>query len=663
MSDMKHNLLLLCAAALAVTACTQDELGNGVLPEGEYPLIINATSPQAMTSPVSLGTVDGDWQGVTSVALSVGGTIKEYNVTASDADGYKTATLSRENDPFWWTSRNDITVSAWWPYDAANISQMPAVKVAADQSTQDAFAGSDFIAALNKSVQFDNPTLEFSHRTARITVNLEKGNGITGVTGADVYVTGLSTDGGNPASISTYASGNDTYEALAAPQTVKANTPFIEVDLNGSTFYFRPQSDVVLTANSRYTYTVRVTAKGLELAGCTITGWTEGGGESGTAEDLGFTYNANTHTYLVYNENGLLAWNEAAQSDLSLNCTLTEDITLTKPATGESNWTPISGYSGTFDGDGHAIDNLTINTTKEKQGLFSTISSPGIVKNLTLRNVQIEGGLMTGGIAGYNFGTITDCKASGNIKGTTTVGGIAGTSFMGSITNCSFDGSVISDGGAAGGISGSNGKGTTTGKGTIINCHSSGSIALTGEGSGESGVGGIVGINNSAGIIIACYSSSTVLCPDASAVGGVVGNNDEEGVVIACYASGDVEGYQNAGGVVGSHEHDAQLIACYATGDVEGGFYGGGSTAGVVGRIYQAIVTACYWSGSETWGSGTRYDDGETTKVNGNDVTWTDAVDGMNAAINEWNASHADQACNWTYQTPDANTPPTLSAK
>ena len=236
MSDMKHNLLLLCAAALAVTACTQDELGNGVLPEGEYPLIINATSPQAMTSPVSLGTVDGDWQGVTSVALSVGGTIKEYNVTASDADGYKTATLSRENDPFWWTSRNDITVSAWWPYDAANISQMPAVKVAADQSTQDAFAGSDFIAALNKSVQFDNPTLEFSHRTARITVNLEKGNGITGVTGADVYVTGLSTDGGNPASISTYASGNDTYEALAAPQTVKANTPASSTSVRRATW-------------------------------------------------------------------------------------------------------------------------------------------------------------------------------------------------------------------------------------------------------------------------------------------------------------------------------------------------------------------------------------------------------------------------------------------
>ena len=295
MSDMKQNLLFLCAAALAVTACTQDELSGGALPEGEYPLIINATGLQAVATPASTrATVDGNWDGVTSVALSVGGTVKEYSVTTTDTEK-KTATLSRNSDPFWWTSRDSITVSAWWPY----ATTMPDVVVKSDQRKQTDFAASDFISAENQTVQFDNPTLEFSHRTARITVNLEKGNGITSVTGADVYVTGLSTDGGNPASISTYASGNDTYEALAAPQTVKANTPFIEVDLNGSTFYFRPQSDVVLTANSRYTYTVRVTAKGLELVGCTIGGWTEGGGESGTAEDLGFTYNANTHTCSV----------------------------------------------------------------------------------------------------------------------------------------------------------------------------------------------------------------------------------------------------------------------------------------------------------------------------------------------------------------------------
>ena len=300
--NIRHPLHILSTVALLfiTAACTQDELSGGALPEGEYPLIINATGLQAVATPASTrATVDGDWDGVASVALSLGDETKEYNVTTTDAEK-KTATLSNNLSPFWWTSRNDITVSAWWPYDPTNISQMPAVVVKADQSTQADFQSSDYISAEKQTVRFDDPTLEFSHRTARITVNLEEGNGITSVTGADVYVTGLSMDGGNPATISTYnETGSDTYEALAAPQTVKANTPFIKVDLNGVTFYFRPQSDVVLTANSRYTYTVRVTAKGLELVGCTITGWTEGGGESGTAEDLGFTYNANTHTYLV----------------------------------------------------------------------------------------------------------------------------------------------------------------------------------------------------------------------------------------------------------------------------------------------------------------------------------------------------------------------------
>ena len=451
MSDMKHNLLFLCAAALAVTACTQDERSGGALPEGEYPLIINATGLQAVATPASTrATVDGNWDGVTSVALSVGGTVKEYSVTTTDTEK-KTATLSRNSDPFWWTSRNPITVSAWWPY----AETMPDVIVKSDQRKQTDFAASDFISAEAQTVQFDNPALEFSHRTARITVNLEKGNGITSVTGADVYVTGLSTDGGNPASISTYASGNDTYEALAAPQTVKANTPFIEVDLNGSTFYFRPQSDVVLTANSRYTYTVRVTAKGLELVGCTITGWTEGGGESGTAEDLGFTYNPNTRTYSVYTPDGLTEWATAAQSDPSLNCTLTENINMAG-----KDWTPIGqfrGYSGTFDGQGHTITGLSISPSEDAAALFHNINGDGKVMNLQLKNVTYDGVTAMGGIANLNSGTITACSVTGTLTNTTNngeVGGIAATN-LGNITACWFSG-TISGGSRLGGIAGSN---------------------------------------------------------------------------------------------------------------------------------------------------------------------------------------------------------------
>ena len=431
MSDMKQNLLLLCAAALAVTACTQDERSGGALPEGEYPLIINATGLQAVATPASTrATVDGNWDGVTSVALSVGGTVKEYSVTTTDTEK-KTATLSRNSDPFWWTSRNPITVSAWWPY----ATTMPDVVVKSDQRKQADFAASDFISAENQPVQFDNPILEFSHRTARITVNLEKGNGITGVTGAEVYVTGLSTDGGNPATITTYAPSDKTYEALAAPQTVAAGDPFIQVNLNGGTFYFRPKNNVVLEANSRYTYTVRVTAKGLELAGCTITGWTDGGGENGTAEDLGYTYNADTRTYRVYNEDGLLAWNEAAQSDLSLNCTLTEDINMV-----DKNWTPIGNsfqtYNGTFDGQGYSITGLNASS------LFGGIGESATVKNLQLVDVKLnESGGATAGIVVNNYGTIMACSMTGEISAYSYTSGIANFN-LGTIVACWFSGTL-----------------------------------------------------------------------------------------------------------------------------------------------------------------------------------------------------------------------------
>ena len=451
--SFRHLSYILSGAAvllLAATACTQDELADGTrLPEGEYPLIINATGLSVEATPASRATVDGNWDGVTSVALSLGDETKEYSVTASATDGYKTATLSNNLSPFWWTSRNDITVSAWWPYDPTNISQMPAVVVKADQSTVNDFAASDFISAENQTVRFDNPTLTFSHRTARVTIILREGAGINDLTGAEVYVTGLSTDGGNPASITTYVPSDKTYEALAAPQTVKANTPFIQVDLNGGTFYFRPKSDVVLEANSRYTYTVNVTAKGLELAGCTIGGWADGGGETGNAEDLGYSYDTDTHTYSVYTPDGLMEWNEAAQSDPSLNCTLTADIDLT-----DKEWTPIGsgfssndGYQGTFDGQGHSITGLAITTNStggENAALFDGVGGNGTVKNLQLKevnyNVQQNGA--TGGIARSNYGTIIACSVNGDIIASNgAAGGIAVNNF-GTITACWFDGNL-----------------------------------------------------------------------------------------------------------------------------------------------------------------------------------------------------------------------------
>ena len=441
-----HILSAATVLLFAATACTQDDLGGGMLPEGEYPLVIRATGLQAVATPASRATVDGDWQGVQTVALSVGGTVKEYDVTASDADGYKTATLSSDTDPFWWTSREDITVSAWWPYGTT----MPDVVVKADQSTKEGFEGSDFISAEAQTVQFDHPTLEFSHRTARITVLLKPGDGIPSVTGADVYVTGLGTDNSNPATIRTYAPDGDTYEALTAPQTVKENTPFIQVDLGRGTYYFRPQSDVVLEAGSRYTYTVRVTAKGLELAGCTIGDWTDGDGESGTAEDLGY-FIQDDGSYTVYTANGLKEWAEAVQTDPTLNITLTADIDLT----GET-WTPVGmyrPYSGTFNGQGHTITGLNISSSSEAVALFNNIGGAGKVMNLQLKDVTYNGSTAMGGIAHGNYGTITACSVTGTLTNTTNngaVGGIAAINY-GTITACWFNG-TITGGSNVGGI-------------------------------------------------------------------------------------------------------------------------------------------------------------------------------------------------------------------
>ena len=439
---MRHRLFIPAATALlfALAACTQDELADDSrLPEGEYPVVIRATglsveaTPQAASS--TRAAVDGDWQGVTSVALKMGDAVKEYTVTAST--DFKSATLSRENDPYYWISRNPITVSAWWPFDNADITQMPAVKVAEDQSKLADFQKSDFIAAENRKVEFNNPTLEFNHRTARVAIELKPGTGFTSVAGATVSLVSLSADNGNPTAIKTYNASGNTYEALTAPQTVAAGKPFVKVELGGGTFYFRPQNNVVLEAGSRYKYTVKVNATGLTLEGCTIGSWADGGGESGEAEDLGYSIQ-NDGSYMVYNADGLLAWNKAAQKDESINCTLTADIDLTG-----KDWTQIGtwpGYSGVFNGQGHRITGLNFSAATTE--LFGLLNLRGVIKNLQLIDVNLYGNNgSAAGIVDQNNGQIIACSVTGKISAYGRTCGIADLNY-GSITACWFDGTL-----------------------------------------------------------------------------------------------------------------------------------------------------------------------------------------------------------------------------
>ena len=585
---MRHRLFIPAATALlfALAACTQDELADDSrLSEGEYPVVIHATglsveaTPQAASS--TRAAVDGDWQGVTSVALKMGDAVKEYTVTPNSADNTK-ATLSRKNDPYYWTSRNPITVSAWWPFDNADITQMPAVKVAEDQSKLADFQKSDFIAAENRKVEFNNPSLEFNHRTARVAIELKPGAGFTSVAGATVSLVRLSADNGNPTAIKTYNASGNTYEALTAPQTVAAGNPFVKVELGSGTFYFRPQNDVVLEAGNRYTYTVKVNATGLTLEGCTIGSWADGGGESGTAEDLGYIYDSNTNTYTVYNADGLLAWNEAAQKDRSINCTLTADIDLTG-----KDWTPIgtnfyNSYTGTFDGGGHTIKGLTVTTNDQYVGLFGRLGKAGTVKNVVMEGVQITSNHSlgyAGGVAGFSWGgTIENCSVSGSVSGTVYVGGVVGAQIDGSITGCSSSATVkgmVDVGGVAG---------QTNGGATLTACYATGNVTLE-----------IAPVKNTAG-------------------GGLVGFNAGSSV-LACYATGNVTS-------TGS-----------GTGNVHiGGFLGGNYTT----------VTAGYWKNNHEQGIGYNKEGiaPEATNVDGTSVTWQNAVDAMNTALqnagSEW---------------------------
>ena len=578
---MRHRLFIPAATALlfALAACTQDELaGDNRLPEGEYPVIIRATGLSVEATPLAApstrAAVDGDWQGVTSVALKMGDAVKEYTVTAST--DFKSATLSRENDPYYWTSRDPITISAWWPFNNADITQMPAVKVAEDQSKLADFQNSDFISAENRKVEFNNPTLEFTHRTARVTIELKPGTGFTSVAGATVSLVSLSADNGNPTAIKTYNASGNTYEALTAPQTVAAGKPFVRVELGSGTFYFRPQNNVVLEAGSRYKYTVKVNATGLTLEGCTIGDWADGGGESGEAEDLGYIYDSNTKTYTVYNADGLMNIAELVNGGKTdINITLDKNIDLTG-----KDWTPIgtdydNSYKGTFDGGGHTITGLTFTTNDEYAGLFGWLNRAGTVKNVVMEGVQITSnqiyGGSIGGVVGSGWGTIENCSVSGSVSGTVYVGGVVGVQIGGSITGCSSSATV---------------------KGTVD-------------------VGGVAGQTNSSATLTACYATGNV----------IIEINPKKNI-----AGGSLVG-MNAG---------SSLLACYATGNVTstGSSTGYVHIGGFLGDNY-ITVTACYWKNNHEQGIGYNRNSTKVTKVDGSVVTWQKAVDAMNTALQD----------------------------
>ena len=251
---MKRITLLysVFALLLAATACTQDDAGLLSEETEGIPMTFTATglTPPAV---VTFATVDGNWAGVTSVAVQIGSEVKEYRVTHS-AD-HLTATLSSD-DPHYWKATDIVTVSAWWPYTEGETA-MPAVIVQADQRGN-GYAKSDHIAVVEKQLSYNEgtPTLDFTHRTARVSLTL---SGTTSDV-SSVRLTNLSTADGNPGEIIARDAGSGTiYEALVAPQSVAQGTAFVSISTaGGKTYVYRMQADTEWTAGSEYSYAIAI---------------------------------------------------------------------------------------------------------------------------------------------------------------------------------------------------------------------------------------------------------------------------------------------------------------------------------------------------------------------------------------------------------------------
>ena len=514
---MKTRFFALAALALLLGACTQDEAG--FLPEGAEgtPIVFTATGLNSVAT-ATVGTrapVDGNWTGVQSVAVLMDGTVKAYDVTPSTADP-TSATLT-STDPYYWTNHNDITVTAWWPYTAGETTP-PAVKVKANQNTQKDFEGSDLIVADGQTVTYGSPTLRFTHRTARVTIVLtDYTEGL-----ASVRLTGLSTEGDNPAEITPYDKGSNTYTAIVAPQSVAAGTAFITCTFtNGKTFVYKMKNATDWQAGGEYTYTVSLAA----------------------AKDLGYTIESDG-SYTVTSADGLMNVAELVNGGKTdINITLDTDIDLTG-----KNWTPIgtdydNSYKGTFDGGGHTITGLTVTTNDQFVGLFGYLNRAGMVKNVVMEGIQITSNHMfgcTGGVVGYSWGTIENCSVSGSVSGTDCVGGVVGSQKAGSIIGCSSSATVKGTH-YVGGVAGEK-------WGTMTACYATGNVTLEIASQKNLSGGGVVGLNGGSRVL-ACYATGNVTSTGSSTgnvhIGGLFG--DSYTTVTACYWKNNQErGYKTA---------------------------------------------------------------------------------------------------------------------
>ena len=463
---MKRTIIHTSAAIallLGIAACTQDEAG--FLQEGAEgtPIVFTATglNPAATAIANTRSTVDGDWEGVQSVAVLMDGTVKAYDVTLTTADP-ASATLT-STDPHYWTNRKDITVTAWWPYTAGETTPS-AVKVKANQSARKDFEGSDLIVADGQTVTYGSPTLRFTHRTARVTIVLtDYTEGL-----ASVRLTGLSTEGGNPAEITPYDKGSNTYTV----SLTAAKDPGYTIEGNGS--YTVTSADGLMhvadLVNGGKTDINITLDKNIDLTG---KGWTPIGTSFDNSYKGTFDGGGHTITGLAVTTNdqfvGLFGYLNRAGTVKNV---VMEGIQITSNH-GSSQAGGVVGFSR------------------------------GTIENCSVSG-SVSGTVYVGGVVGAQWGgSITGCSSSATVKGTVDVGGVAGqTNSNATMTACYATGNVtleiapinnIDVGGAVGFNGGSR----------ILACYATGNVTSTGSSTVNVYIGGFCGYNSTT--VTACY--------------------------------------------------------------------------------------------------------------------------------------------------------------
>ena len=300
-------------------------------------------------------------------------------------------------------------------------------------------------------------------------------------------------------------------------------------------------------------------------------------------------------------------------------------------------WTPIGNssvaFDGTFDGDGHTIIGMFINTTSSHNGLFG--NSRGTIQNLTLNNAWIYGGKYTGGIIGYNVGTAEnltnlasvsgkeDClggvmgssnqkdyKNNSIIKNVLNEGIIAGNKNVGGIAGCATYITVngaentaeIEGYGYVGGVFGGIG---SSSKNDVKNLKNTGNI------SGSHFVGGISGhcggnttvYTSNEPSTYSCWKTETWPCGTlqiAHNEGNITGKRYVGGIVgKVCHGSisklsnnGDVSGEGGTGGIVSSMSF-TKTTSVYNTGNV----YGINYVGGIIGYNQEGVTSSAYSTG------------------------------------------------------------------